>query len=135
MAAGRGKSRRRHPAAPAAAVRSQRSRIRLRSSTCRRANPSAQAGDVGELFQYEIDTPVTLARQKSAMLPIVNESVKGEKVSIYNQAVQAKHPLNGLRLVNSTDLHLMQGPITVFDGGAYAGDAKIDDLQPGTPSG
>jgi DNA repair exonuclease SbcCD ATPase subunit len=26
----------------------------------------------------------------------------------------------------------MQGPITVFDGGAYAGDAKIEDLPPGT---
>jgi hypothetical protein len=26
----------------------------------------------------------------------------------------------------------MQGPITVFDDGAYAGDAQIQDLQPGT---
>ena len=25
----------------------------------------------------------------------------------------------------------MQGPITVFDGGNYAGDAEIDDVQPG----
>jgi hypothetical protein len=91
---------------------------------------SAQAGEVGELFQYVIAAPVTLARQKSAMLPIVNETVKGEKVSIYNEAVQAKHPLNGLKLVNSTNLHLMQGPVTVFDGGAYAGDAKIEDLAP-----
>ncbi len=92
----------------------------------------AQAADVGELFQYAIAAPVTLSRQQSAMLPIVNESVKGEKVSIYNQAVQVKHPLNGLRLTNSTDLHLMQGPITVFDAGTYAGDARIEDLQPGT---
>jgi hypothetical protein len=92
---------------------------------------AAQGTDVGELFQYVIDLPVTLARQKSAMLPIVNESVEGEKVSIYNPSVQAKHPLNGLRLVNSTPLHLMQGPITVFDSGTYAGDAKIDDLAPG----
>ena len=92
----------------------------------------SQATNVGELFQYVIATPVTLPRQESAMLPIVNESVKGSKVSIYNQQVQAKHPLNGLRLTNSTELHLMQGPITVFDGGAYAGDARIEDMQPGT---
>ncbi|MEX2120659.1 MAG: hypothetical protein WD847_13785 [Pirellulales bacterium] len=92
----------------------------------------AQAADVGELFQYAIDTPVTLPRQQSAMLPIMNGSVEGEKLSIYNPAVQAKHPLNGLRLKNSTGLHLMQGPITVFDGGAYAGDARIDDLPPGS---
>ena len=66
------------------------------------------------------------------MLPIVNADVKGEKVSIYNPAVQAKHPLYGLRFTNTTDLYLMQGPITVFDGGVYAGDAKIEDLPPGS---
>ncbi|HVX61051.1 MAG TPA: hypothetical protein VHC19_10630 [Pirellulales bacterium] len=93
---------------------------------------SAQAGEVGELFQYVIDTPVDLPRQQSAMLPIVNDKVEGEKLSIYNPNVQAKHPLNGLRLKNTTDLHLMQGPITVFDGGSYAGDARIEDLQPGS---
>ncbi len=92
----------------------------------------AQAGDVGEMFRYQIASPVKLERSKSAMLPIVNESVSGDKVSIYNEGTHAKHPLNGLRLKNSTDLHLMQGPMTVFDDGAYAGDAQIQDLQPGT---
>jgi hypothetical protein len=92
----------------------------------------AQAANVGELFRYQIATPVKLARGKSAMLPIVNESVKGEKLSIYNESTHAKHPLNGLRLKNSTALHLMQGPITVFDDSAYAGDAQIQDLPPGS---
>jgi hypothetical protein len=100
------------------------------ASAARNSVDSAAAGEVGELFQYQISTPVTLQRQKSAMLPIVNGSVQGEKVSIYNQNVQAKHPLSGLKLINDTGLHLMQGPITVFDGGAYAGDAKIEDLPP-----
>jgi hypothetical protein len=93
---------------------------------------AAAAADVGELFQYQIDAPVSLVRQKSAMLPIVTEKVKGEKVSIYNAAVHVKHPLNGLRFTNSTKLHLMQGPITVFDDGSYAGDAQIEDLPPGS---
>jgi hypothetical protein len=92
----------------------------------------AQASDVGEMFRYHIATPVKLQRSQSAMLPIVNESVEGEKVSIYSEATHAKHPLNGLKLKNTTELHLMQGPITVFDDGAYAGDAQIQDLQPGT---
>jgi hypothetical protein len=90
----------------------------------------AQAQDVGELFQYQIENKVSLPRQKSALLPIVNAEIKGEKVSIYNPQVQPKHPLNGLRITNSTDLHLMQGPITVFDDGEYAGDSKIEDLPP-----
>jgi hypothetical protein len=90
-----------------------------------------ESGEVGELFQYSIVPPVTLARQESAMLPVVNEHVGAKKVSVYNPAVQAKHPLSGLRLTNTTDLHLMQGPITVFDGGTYAGDARIEDIAPG----
>ncbi|MBU4399895.1 MAG: DUF4139 domain-containing protein [Planctomycetes bacterium] len=93
---------------------------------------AAQAGNVGNLFQYAIAVPVTLPRQQSAMLPIVNADVKGEKISIYNPRVQAKHPLYGLKFTNTTDLYLMQGPITVFDGGVYAGDAKIEDLPPGS---
>lgn len=91
----------------------------------------ADTGAAGELFEYEIKTPVTLARQRSAMLPIVNQEAGGEKVSIYNETVQAKFPVNGFRLKNTTGLNLMQGPITVFDGGAYAGDARIEDLAPG----
>jgi hypothetical protein len=91
----------------------------------------AQGGITGELFQYALKMPVSIQRQKSAMLPIVTEQVEGDKLSIYNQNVQAKHPLNGFRLKNSSDLHLMQGPITVFDGGTYAGDARIEDLAPG----
>ncbi len=92
---------------------------------------AAQGGDVGNLFQYAIDMPVSLPRQQSAMLPIVNADVQGEKVSIYNANVQPKHPLYGLKFTNETDLYLMQGPITVFDGGVYAGDAQIEDLPPG----
>lgn len=92
---------------------------------------AAQAAELGELFEYAIDAPVTLNRQKSAMLPIVNAPVVGAKVSIYNANVHAKHPLSGLRLDNATDLYLMQGPVTVFDAGAYAGDARLADLAPG----
>lgn len=95
------------------------------------AGSAAAGADVGELFAYNIETPVTLARQTSAMLPIVTGDVSAEKVSIYNPYVIEKYPLNGLLLKNTTDLHLMQGPITVFDGDTYAGDARLDDMQPG----
>ncbi|HZY30150.1 MAG TPA: hypothetical protein VFF86_00770, partial [Candidatus Methylomirabilis sp.] len=92
---------------------------------------AALAMEAGELFRYSIDTPISLTRQKSAMLPIVTQEVQGTKLVVYNERVHAKHPLNGFRLKNSTGLHLMQGPITVFEGGIYAGDARIGDLQPG----
>ena len=93
--------------------------------------PMAMAQDKGELFEYRIEAPVTLAKHTSAMLPIIGQTLQGQKVSVYNQAVHAKHPLNGYRLKNSSPLHLMQGPITLFESGSYAGDARIEDLPPG----
>ncbi len=88
------------------------------------------AEEIGDYFRYVIDDKVTLPRQKSAMLAIVNESVEGKRVSIYNQVVQGKFPLLGLKFKNLTDQPLMQGPITVYDDGSYAGDARLPDLQP-----
>ena len=64
------------------------------------------------------------------MLPIVNQPVEGARVSIYNEAVQAKFPLLGLRFKNTTGQDLMQGPVSVYEGGTYAGDGRIMDLQP-----
>src|SRR5262249_14882959 len=92
---------------------------------------AATAANLGDFFQYVIDHPVSLPRQKSAMLPIVNGDVEGTKVSIYNERTLAKHPLLGLRLKNTTGMHLMQGPITVFEKSTYAGDSRIMDLQKG----
>jgi hypothetical protein len=92
---------------------------------------AARGGQVGELFQYAIDKPVTLPRQQAAMLPILNQQVNGERYSLFNEGTDPKHPLNAVKLKNSSSLHLMQGPITVFDAGTYAGDAQVTDLAPG----
>ncbi len=91
---------------------------------------AATSGALGDFYQYTIDHPVTLPRQKSAMLPIVGKDIDGTRVSIYNPAVQAKHPLLGLRFKNTSGAHLNQGPITVFEGSVYAGDTRVLDVQP-----
>ncbi len=90
----------------------------------------ATATKLGDFFQYAIDKPVSLPRQKSALLPIVNKDVQGTRCSIYNERTQAKFPLLGLKFKNTSGLHLMQGPITVFEGSNYAGDARILDVEP-----
>jgi hypothetical protein len=91
---------------------------------------AATAGALGDFFQYTIDNPVTLTRQKSAMLPIVGKDIEGARVSIYNERVQGKHPLLGLKFKNTSGAHLNQGPITVFEGSTYAGDTRVLDVQP-----
>ncbi|MGH7649254.1 MAG: hypothetical protein ACREND_14145 [Gemmatimonadaceae bacterium] len=90
----------------------------------------ASAARLGALFQYTVPD-VTLARQKSAMLPIITDSVRAERVSIFNASLLRPNPLNGVLLENTTGKHLLQGPVTVLDKGVYAGDARIDNLPPG----
>lgn len=92
---------------------------------------SALAAQAGAFFQYTIGEPVSIRRRESAMVPIVNQKIDGERLSVYNQQVDAVHPLNGLKLKNSTGLYLNAGPITVFEDGQYAGDARIENLAPG----
>jgi hypothetical protein len=92
---------------------------------------AASASKLGDYFQYAIDHPVSLPRQKSALLPILGKEVEAQRVSIYNEGVHARFPLLGLALTNNTGMHLTQGPVTVFEGSTYAGDARILDLQKG----
>jgi hypothetical protein len=92
----------------------------------------ARGANVGTFFRYAVEHPVSLPKQRSAMLPIVNHNVQTKRKAVYNQDTDAKHPMTALELTNSTKLHLMQGPITLFDGGEYAGDAQIEDLAPQT---
>jgi hypothetical protein len=91
----------------------------------------ATAEEVGDYYQYIIDQRISLSRQKSAMLPILDQTIEGSKVSIYNESIQAKYPLLGLKLKNTSGQPLTQGPITVYDSSTYSGDTRILDLQPG----
>jgi hypothetical protein len=95
------------------------------------ARAQASASESGEVFQYELDAPVTVERQRSAMLPILSTGIEGRRVSIFNRADGSKHPMRGVELTNSTGLQLMPGPISVFDDAAYAGDAQIGHVSPG----
>ena len=94
--------------------------------------PLSETAKLGDLFQYTVGN-ITLSRQRSAMIPIINDPMPVEKLSIYNESVLPNHPLNGVRLTNDSDakLHLLQGPVTVFDENRYAGDARLEDLPPG----
>jgi hypothetical protein len=90
----------------------------------------ATAEEIGDYFQYMLDQKINLPRQKSAMLPILDQAIDGTKVSIFNESIHAKYPLLGLKLKNTSGQPLTQGPITVYENSTYAGDTRILDLQP-----
>lgn len=87
---------------------------------------AAATGSVeGEQFFFQLNRPITLARRQSAMVPVLNENLPIRRVSIFNASHLADHPMRGVRLENETGMALMPGPVTVFDGNLYAGDARL----------
>lgn len=92
---------------------------------------AATGAEVGDLFEYRIDQPVTVERDRSALIPIIQTRMEGERVSIYNEAARADRPMGGLRLKNTSSLTFEGGPLTVLDGNAYAGEAIMERLKPG----
>ncbi len=95
------------------------------------AAAGASAGDVGQQFFYTIDAPVSIARGKSSMLPIISAPIEGRRLSIYSWNSTDSRALFGVRLTNNTGLDLAPGPLAVYDSGAYAGDAVIQHVSPG----
>ena len=96
------------------------------------------ASEVGDLFQYHIDQPVTVPRDRSALIPILQTRMEGERVSIYRAtdssgsegSPYAHRPMSGMLLKNTSPLTLEDGSLTVIDGDAYAGEALLERLKP-----
>ena len=91
---------------------------------------SASAGELGELFEYRIAQPVTIRKDESAMLPFLQQAIEGRKLLIYSDH-SSQHPTNAAELTNSSGKTLDGGPITVYDGGAYGGEALMETLKAG----
>ena len=67
---------------------------------------AATGTEVGDLFEYDIDQPVTVRRDRSALIPIVQARLEGARVSVYNESVRRDRPMSGLRLKNTSALTL-----------------------------
>jgi hypothetical protein len=84
--------------------------------------------ELGDLFEYRIAQPVTIRKNESAMLPFLQQTIEGRKLLIYSDH-GSQHPTNAAELTNSSGKTLDGGPITVYDAGAYAGEALMETLK------
>ncbi len=85
---------------------------------------------IGDLFEYQIEHPVTIRRNQSALVPIVLRSFQGRPVLLYNRDTRRENPLRCVEFKNTTGLTLEGGPVTVLEGGSYVGEAMLETLKP-----
>ena len=89
-----------------------------------------RTAEVGDLFQYEIQNEVTVRRNQSALVPILQGPFEGKQVAVYNQQVREKNPLSAVLFKNTTKMTLEGGPLTVLQQETYLGEAMLETMKP-----
>jgi hypothetical protein len=93
-----------------------------------------QEGDVStnafdDFFEYALTQPVTIHKNESAMVPILQQELPAEHVTLWSQS--ENKALRALWLENKSKLTLDSGSFSIFESGEFAGEGLLDPIHPG----
>src|SRR5579872_3428230 len=88
-----------------------------------------QSQELGNLFEYKLNDRVTIRKNQSALVPILQSRIDAEKVSVWNPSEGSV--LRALWLDNTSSLTLDGGSFNVLEGEAFAGEGLMDAIKPG----
>ncbi|GAC1661471.1 MAG: DUF4139 domain-containing protein [Candidatus Acidiferrum sp.] len=89
----------------------------------------AQAQELGDLFQYKLRDRVTIRKNQSALVPILQTRIDAEKVSVWNP--RERSVLRALWIDNTSSTTLDGGTFNVLESEAFAGEGLLDPIKPG----
>jgi len=89
----------------------------------------AQTQELGDLFEYKLKDRVTIRKNQSAMVPILQARIDAEKVSVWNPSQPSV--LRALWINSSSGLTLDGGSFNVLEADAFAGEGLMDPIKPG----
>src|SRR5260370_31577801 len=92
---------------------------------------AASGQELGDLFEYKLKDRVTLKRNQSALVPIVQTEIDAEKVSLWSGTIGSGRPLRGLWLKNTSPLTFDGGSFSVLENEVFAGEGLTDPIKPG----
>jgi hypothetical protein len=92
---------------------------------------AASGQGLGDLFEYKLKDRVTLKKNQSALVPIVQTEFEAERVSLWSGTAGSGRPLRGLWLKNTSPLTLDGGSFSVLDNEVFAGEGLTDPIKPG----
>jgi hypothetical protein len=104
-------------------------RLKSAQEALARIEPQATGRELSELFEYDIKNKVTVGRNQSALVPILQAKLDAEKVTLWNAGESV--PLRALWLTNSSGLALDAGTFNVVDDGTFAGEGLFDTISAG----
>jgi hypothetical protein len=90
---------------------------------------AARSQELGDLFEYQLKDRVTIRKNQSALVPILQSRIDAEKVSVWNPS--QSYVLLALWVNNTSGLTLDGGSFNVLEGDAFAGEGLMDPIRPG----
>jgi hypothetical protein len=99
-----------------------------------RASNAYREGDVStnafdDFFEYALTQPVTIHKNESAMVPILQQELPAEHVTLWSE--KDPTPLRAVWLENKSKLTLDSGSFSIFESGEFAGEGLLDPIHPG----
>jgi hypothetical protein len=99
-----------------------------------RVSDAIQAGDVttnafDDFFEYALTQPVTIHKNESAMVPILQQELPAVHVTLWSDMDSL--PLRSVWLENKSKLTLDSGSFSIFESGEFAGEGLLDPIHPG----
>jgi hypothetical protein len=99
-----------------------------------RVTDAIQEGDVStnafdDFFEYALAAPVTIHKNESAMVPILQQDLPAEHVTLWSE--KEPTPLRAVWLENTSKLTLDSGSFSIFESGEFAGEGLLDPIHPG----
>ena len=88
-----------------------------------------QSRELGDLFEYKLKDRVTIRKNQSALVPILQSRIDAEKVSVWNPSESSV--LRALWVSNTSELTLDGGSFNVLEGDAFAGEGLMAAIKPG----
>jgi len=89
----------------------------------------AESKDAGDFFEYDLKQRVTIAKNQSALVPILSTHVGAEKVSLWNEN-EKNEVRRALWLKNTSGLTVDSGTFNVLEADTFAGEGILDTLHP-----
>ncbi|MBV9670549.1 MAG: DUF4139 domain-containing protein, partial [Acidobacteriales bacterium] len=89
---------------------------------------SATTQELGGLFEYTIKDRVSVAKNQSALVPILNSRISAEHVTLWN--ADQPTPLRAIWLENTSGETLDGGSFSILDANAFAGEGIFDTIRP-----
>ena len=99
-----------------------------------RASDAIHEGDVStnafdDFFEYALTQPVTIHKNESAMVPILQQELPATHVTVWSDSHPT--PLRAIWLENTSKLTLDSGSFSIFESGEFAGEGLLDPIHPG----